>query len=269
MKEDIERLMMQAIKASLLAAGEILDVYSKPFDVTLKGDFSPLTEADKRAHLVISNHLTPTGLAILSEEGRAISYDERKQWDTFWMVDPLDGTKEFVKRNGEFTVNIALIHDCKSIGGVIYAPTSGQLYFGYEGRGAYRIQTSPELDLKDMTINKLARGASKLPIFPAGAVLKVVGSRSHKSPETEAYLEALEKEKGPFEMVSMGSSLKICLVAEGSADIYPRFAPTMEWDTAAGHAIANAAGKEIVDHRTGAPMRYNKPNLLNNWFIVS
>jgi 3'(2'), 5'-bisphosphate nucleotidase len=267
--EDKASLMMRAIKASLLAGGEILDVYSMPFEVELKGDFSPLTAADRRAHKAIVLGLADTGIEILSEEGRDIPYEERKNWDLFWMVDPLDGTKEFVKRNGEFTVNIALIQGSKAIGGVIYAPTLGDLYFGLEGFGAYKMKAAPHTDLSHFSFDGLRKSAQTLPLYSEDTAYKVVGSRSHKSPETEAFLEQLEKERGPFEMVSMGSSLKICLVAEGSAQIYPRFAPTMEWDTAAGHAIVSAAGKEIVDHSTGKPMRYNKPNLLNNWFIVS
>lgn len=266
---DREGLMMVAVRAALLAGGEIMEVYSMPFEVELKGDFSPLTEADKRAHRAIANGLADTGIEILSEEGRAIPYEERKNWDMFWMVDPLDGTKEFVKRNGEFTVNIAMIQEGKSVGGVIYAPTLGDLYFGLEGFGAYKMKADPETDLSQISFDQLRKMAMLLPLSSVDTAYKVVGSRSHKSPETEAFLEELEKERGPYEMVSMGSSLKICLVAEGSAQIYPRFAPTMEWDTAAGHAIANAAGKEIIDQETGKPMRYNKPNLLNNWFIVS
>ena len=256
-----------AIRAAIAAGAEILSVYETTFDVELKDDRTPLTIADKKAHKVIVEKLQSTALPVLSEEGREIPYSERKKWTRFWMVDPLDGTKEFIKRNGEFTVNIALIENGRAVSGVIYVPVLRDLYFALSGNGAFKIQNP---DISFFSIRDLMTESNKLP-FPQkqNRPFTVVGSRSHQSPDTKKYMEELQQRHGKIEIVSMGSSLKICLVAAGDADIYPRFAPTMEWDTAAGHAIAKEAGKEIYDHTTGKPMVYNKENLLNNWFIVS
>lgn len=260
-----KNLIEMAVRAAHAGSKEIMEVYGEAFEVEIKSDKSPLTEADRRAHIKISEVLMTSGLPILSEEGAQNPFEERKNWDLFWMVDPLDGTKEFVKRNGEFTVNIALIHDGNPVMGVILVPVTGDLYFGSIETGAFKFKgfNQPHLE-----IDNWIDSAQRLPIIEDNRPYTVVGSRSHPSPETEAYLETLKSEYGNLEFVSMGSSLKICLVAEGAADIYPRFAPTMEWDTAAGHGIAKAAGKEIFDHSTGMPMKYNKENLLNNWFIV-
>jgi len=255
-----------AIRASYKAGIEIIDVYSSSFEVELKSDKTPLTEADKRAHKTIAEELSSTQIPILSEEGRHIPFNERKEWSRFWMVDPLDGTKEFIKRNGEFTVNIALIENQKPLMGIIYVPVTQTLYFGLEGKGAYKID---KFNGALGGVEEWIEAARKLPIQEGDRHFTAVGSRSHPSPETTEFLNELTKKHGQLNLVSMGSSLKICLVAEGAADIYPRFAPTMEWDTAAGHGIALAAGKDIVDHSTGKRMKYNKENLLNNWFVVS
>lgn len=262
---DIDGVMTVAIAAAYRAGLEILKIYDTDFDVEKKDDESPLTLADKSAHKVIEAALEATQIPILSEEGRAIPFTERNEWIRFWMVDPLDGTKEFVKRNGEFTVNIALIENGISVAGVIYVPVTGVMYFGIPERGAFKIS---EFNNPDAGLDQWIASAEKLPLAIDSKMYTVVGSRSHKSAETAEFMDELSVEHGEINIVSMGSSLKICLVAEGVADIYPRFAPTMEWDTAAGHAIAKAAGKEIYDHSTGKPMVYNKENLLNNWFIV-
>ena len=262
---DNERLIEIAIAAAYNAGQEILKVYDTAFDVEHKDDRSPLTLADKKAHEVIVEHLKQTQIPILSEEGRSIDFQERKSWKRFWMVDPLDGTKEFIKRNGEFTVNIALIENGISVSGVIYVPVTGDLYFAISRKGAYKVE---KFNKPIASIEEWVASAKKLPVHSEKRAYTVVGSRSHKSPETSAYMQSLTEERGELNIVSMGSSLKICLVAEGVADIYPRFAPTMEWDTAAGHAIAKEAGKEIYDQTTGKTMVYNKENLLNNWFIV-
>jgi len=256
-----------AIEAAWLGGQEIMDVYESEFAVEQKEDKSPLTLADTRAHRAICARLETMKLPILSEEGRAIPYEERKGWKRFWMVDPLDGTKEFVKRNGEFTVNIAVIEDGVPVGGVIYVPVKKDLYFGWTGGGSYKLTSYQHRDGE--SLDSLVDSATTLPGNFQKQKFTVVGSRSHMSAETEALFDELRRKHGELEIVSMGSSLKICLVAEGAADMYPRFAPTMEWDTAAGHAIAIGAGKEIYDHKEGKPMRYNKENLLNNWFIVS
>ncbi|TPV96497.1 MAG: 3'(2'),5'-bisphosphate nucleotidase CysQ [Myxococcales bacterium FL481] len=261
---DTTSLLTCAIDAALRAGDEILAVYGTSFDVERKADDSPLTEADRRAHRVIVEGLQSTGLPVLSEEGADIPYDQRRDWDRFWLVDPLDGTKEFIKRNGEFTVNIALISDGAPVLGVIWVPVSRRLYFGAAEVGAYRAdEVSPRASWSEYVA-----AARRLPCEPARDQMVVVASRSHPSPETEAFFEQLRAEHGSIELRSVGSSLKICLVAEGSADVYPRFGPTMEWDIAAGQAIAVAAGRAVVDHESGDPMRYNKANLRNGWFIV-
>ena len=254
-----------AIKASLLAGKEILNVYnSDDFEIKIKSDDSPLTKADQKAHKVIVEVLKDTNLPILSEEGRNIPYEERSKWDYYWLVDPLDGTKEFIKRNGEFTVNIALIHNQNPIAGVIYVPVTKDLYFSENEIGAYKtINVDFESNL-DQIINL----GFKLPFMLENEGFTVVGSRSHMNSETEGFIAKLKKEHGELEFMSRGSSLKICMVAEGLANIYPRFAPTMEWDTAAGHAIAIGAGCAITQSDEKSPVVYNKENLLNPLFIV-
>jgi 3'(2'), 5'-bisphosphate nucleotidase len=261
----IDTLTRQAIEAAVKGGVKIREVYNRPdFEVEIKSDNSPLTIADKLAHLAIKEELDKTNIPVLSEEGKNIPYSERKNWEHLWIVDPLDGTKEFIKRNGEFTVNIALIENGLPLMGVIYVPVKNVLYYGSREEGAFKAENIAT------TADQI--NAVKIPhrseIRNPKSTIRLVGSRSHMSPETETFVEELRQQYGEVEMVSMGSSLKICLVAEGSADIYPRFAPTMEWDTAAGQAIAMAAGKNIIDHSTGETMRYNKENLLNNWFIV-
>lgn len=246
-------LLNTAIEAARKAGVEIMQVYGSDFAVEKKEDRSPLTLADKNSHKVITELLAATAIPVLSEEGKDIPYAERKNWKRLWIVDPLDGTKEFVKRNGEFTVNIALIEDQQPVLGVIYIPVTKVLYYGTRGAGSFR---RPENGKEErLPINKTKK-------------YTVVASRSHMSSETHQYIEELKKQHGEVEFISSGSSIKICLVAEGSADCYPRFGPTMEWDTASGQAIAECAGKTFMDLSTNSPMRYNRENLLNNFFIV-
>ncbi|MBV6403904.1 MAG: 3'(2'),5'-bisphosphate nucleotidase CysQ [Flavobacteriales bacterium] len=268
--------MDRAIAAAFAAGREILDVYARPIAVELKDDRSPLTEADKRAHAAIAGELAGTGLPMLSEEGRTLPPGERQAWPMYWLVDPLDGTKEFIKRNGEFTVNIALMERDglpagapgahRPVGGVLYAPVKDVLYFAWEGGGAHRLQRATTLEGRGTY--ELAAQAERLPLPMPSRPFTIVASRSHASPETEAYIARMRGEHGEVALTSMGSALKIALVAEGTADAYPRYAPTMEWDTAAGHAIANEAGRTLEDVGTGAPLRYNKHQLVNPWFIV-
>ncbi|MBX2955257.1 MAG: 3'(2'),5'-bisphosphate nucleotidase CysQ [Cyclobacteriaceae bacterium] len=242
-----------AIKAAELACKEILEVYhSNDFQAESKDDKSPLTLADMRAHTSIVSVLKETGLPILSEEGKKISYEERKQWEYFWMVDPLDGTKEFLKRNGEFTVNIALIYNQKPILGVVAVPVSGDVFYAAEGK-AY-------LKRNEVTIALPKRS----PISLTQSGLRVVASRSHMSPETQDFINVLKEPS----LVSQGSSLKFMLLAEGKADVYPRFAPTMEWDTAAAHAIVNAVGISVKQKDRDKELMYNKEDLLNPHFIA-
>ncbi len=273
---DLMPLLTQAINAAFAAGREILDVYSRPIAVELKEDHSPLTEADKRAHKAISAVLLQTGLPVLSEEGKTADPALRQAWPMYWLVDPLDGTKEFIKRNGEFTVNIALmarddqpagtLGSHKPVAGVLYVPVQDLLYFAWEGGGAFRLEKATTLHMD--SAYERAASAIRLPMPHHRKAFTIVASRSHATPDTRAYIARMERAHQLVETVSMGSALKICLVAEGTADSYPRFAPTMEWDTAAGHAIANGAGKSLIDLSTNAPMRYNKNDLLNQWFIV-
>lgn len=265
-----------AIAAALAAGKEILEVYGSAFKVEHKDDRSPLTEADKRAHAAIVRTLAATGLPVLSEEGKEADPQVRQEWSRYWLVDPLDGTKEFIKRNGEFTVNIALMERdggpvgpsgaAVPIAGVLYVPVKDILYFAWRGGGAFRQDAAATLPTA--SAYERAAMATRLPIEHQRDVYTIVASRSHQSPETEAFIRSKETEHGTVALTSMGSALKICLVAEGAADVYPRYAPTMEWDTAAGHAIANEAGRQLMDLTTHAPMRYNKHELVNNWFIV-
>lgn len=247
-------LLPLAIQAAEKAYIQILHVYeTADFAIELKGDASPLTRADKVAHAAIVETLTATGLPILSEEGKAIPFSERKQWTRFWLVDPLDGTKEFIKRNGEFTVNIALIENNKPVMGVVAVPVSGEIYYAAPQLGAFKKVNGTETKLvtrKD--INLKNKG------------LRVVASRSHSNQETEAFIGSLREPT----LVSKGSSLKFMMLADGQADIYPRFAPTMEWDTAAAHAIVNHCGFAVLKAGSQQELTYNKENLLNPHFLV-
>lgn len=259
-------LLGSAIAAALDAGQEILAVYGSDFEVYEKEDRSPLTEADRRAHGVIAQHLAMTKLPLLSEEGRTIAAEERQAWRHYWLVDPLDGTKEFIKRNGEFTVNIALVQDTVAVLGVLYVPVKDLLYFAWPGGGAWRQEKAATQ--QGLSAYERTARSERLPMPHTRETFTIVASRSHKSAETEAFIQQAERLHGRVELTSLGSALKICLVAEGAADVYPRYAPTMEWDTAAGHAICLEAGREIIDVTTNAPMRYNKKELVNNWFIV-
>lgn len=271
----METLLCQAIEAAITAGQAILKIYATDFSVAHKPDQSPLTLADSESHRIIVEQLETAGFPILSEEGRQLPYQKRQAWSTFWLLDPLDGTKEFVKRNGEFTVNIALITDGKPVMGVIYLPVADVLYFGTLQNGSYKMATAadhlmalvtPDAD-KHQRISDWCASAERLPL-PSPARFTVVGSRSHSTPDVDAIVEKLKKIHGDVDLIAAGSSLKICMVAEGRAQLYPRTGPTMEWDTAAGQAIAEAAGAQMVVFDSGEPMRYNKENLLNPWFIV-
>ncbi len=263
----ITKNLQTAIEASLKAGKVIMEVYDTAFNVELKDDKSPLTEADKKANDIINSFLLPTNIPIISEENKQTDFSTRKQWETCWIVDPVDGTKEFIKRNGEFTVNIALVTSGKPQSGVIYVPVVKTIYFADNVKGtAYKTV----LDSHDVSVNEVIEKA--IPLQPKNAnsnPVQVVGSRSHMSQETLDFVEELKQSGKEVEIVSKGSSLKFCLVAEGNADVYPRFAPTMEWDTAAGQAICNAVGIDVISKETNKPLLYNKKNLLNPWFLVS
>jgi 3'(2'), 5'-bisphosphate nucleotidase len=270
--------LLKAIQAALDAGEKILAVYDSEYAIEYKADNSPLTQADRASHKLLEAALARFEIPVLSEEGREIPYDERKTWERLWIIDPLDGTKEFIKRNGEFTVNIALIDYGRATLGVVYAPVKDILYFADAGCGAYKVdRPSRALALDagfddrnaDEHVNLIVKAGRKLPVEkPAGAPYTIVGSRSHSGPELKNFVEQKRREHGNVRFVSAGSSLKICLVAEGSADIYPRFGPTCEWDTAAGQAIAESAGAKLLDFKTGEPLRYNRSDVLNPWFVV-
>jgi 3'(2'), 5'-bisphosphate nucleotidase len=264
-EEIMHTWLVPAIEAALAAGGAINDVYAtSDFQVEHKADQSPLTLADRKAHGIIADRLTPLGLPLLSEEGREIPFAERQHWEMFWLVDPLDGTKEFIKRNGEFTVNIALIVKGEPRLGVIYAPVAQQLYFGIADVGAFLCDPCPA----ELSLDQIFRSVRKLPILHPNRPYRVVASRNHLNAETGAFIAGHLSDKPDHELVSRGSSLKLCMIAEGSADIYPRFAPTMEWDTAAGHAVIVASGGMVTKTDCSAALSYNKVNLLNPWFIA-
>ena len=271
--------ILKSIQAAIAAGNAINEVYRSDFEVAYKSDKSPLTIADQKSHEIIIGALKEYDLPILSEEGKDTPYAQRKNWERFWIVDPLDGTKEFIKRNGEFTVNIALIENSRPVLGTIFIPDRNTLYFAGPNFGTYKLEDGPfgeflenRADSKKEArtlLDQIARQSIRLPVKnPQRPALRIVGSRSHKNAELEAYVEKKRKEFGEVEFISAGSSLKICLVAEGKADIYPRLGPTMEWDTAAGQAIAESAGASVVDFDTRKPLVYNKEDLHNPWFIV-
>jgi len=263
--EDL-KLLNVAITACIEAGRAILKVYASEFEVEKKEDQSPLTLADKNAHDIIIKYLSPAGIPIISEEGKHLAYEERKSWKRFWLVDPLDGTKEFIKRNGEFTVNIALIEDQTPVLGVIFTPVLSILHFGSAETGSRRIRVNNEdsYDIKDLINISDSLPYKKKYHKP----YTVVCSKSHMNPETEDYISNLRKDHPNLEMVSKGSSLKMCLIAEGKADEYPRLGPTMEWDIAAGHAIILHSGGSVVRFSDSGPLLYNKENLLNPWFVA-
>ena len=253
-----------AIEASIKAGKKILEIYtSDDFIVEYKSDESPLTLADKSSDEIIKNALKASNIPVLSEEGNVLDYNKRKDLRHLWIVDPLDGTKEFIKKNGEFTVNIALVENNRPTLGVIYAPALKVLYFSEEKFGSYK------LELKTSTLSSLDYSrAIKLPVSINKNSYGVVTSRSHLDKETLNYIENLKKKKSNVKSVPIGSSLKFCLLAEGTADCYPRFSPCMEWDTAAGQIICEEAGFELIDQITNNEMLYNRENLINNSFVV-
>lgn len=248
-----EAVFGRVLDLATRAGAAILEIYRGPIAVETKADLSPVTEADRTSHRIIAVGLaefTPE-LPVLSEEGRDTPFDERRSWGRFWLVDPLDGTKEFIQRNGEFTVNIALVEGGRPVWGVVYVPAQDTLFWGGAGRGAW--------------VRRDAAPPEPLRVRPAPADgLTVVQSRSHPSPELDAYLEAFRVAGA----LSVGSSLKFCALAEGRADLYPRLGPTMEWDTAAGQAVLEGAGGRVTD-LDGRPLAYNKPSLLNPHFVAS
>jgi len=263
-----KRHLETAIQAALLGGNEIMQVYiSEDFGVESKSDNSPVTKADIAASNVITPILEKTGIQIINEETQTVDYKIRKNWKQVWIVDPLDGTKEFINQNGEFTVNIALIENNSPVLGVIYVPVSDTLYFGISNDASYIIsKVSTTVDSFD--IEHLISFAQKLPTIQEHNVYRVVASKSHLNKETQSFIDNLKTTQENVEIISVGSSLKFCIVASGKADIYPRFGPTCEWDIAAGDAIARGAGCSVTVAKTGEDMIYNREDILNPHFIV-
>lgn len=269
-------LLSDAIDAAVRAGEAILGIYQTDFEVEIKADNSPVTTADKKAHEIIKERLNLHNVPFISEEGKNIPYETRCKWPAFWIVDPLDGTKEFINKNGEFTVNIAMAEYQQVVMGVVYSPVMDWLYFASVGLGAYKLENAKQHVLlgavrskDEKWLAKLIYSADKLPLKQTdGRAYRIVGSRSHATTELDKFVKNKKDEIGKVEFVQAGSSLKICMVAEGTADIYPRLGPTMEWDTAAGQAIAECAGAGLYNYKDGTPLIYNKLNMLNPWFVV-
>ncbi len=249
----------ELISAAQHAGNEIMKIYVSDFMVETKSDSSPLTEADHRSNAIILAALKKLHpeIPFISEETKMTAYEERKNWNRFWLIDPIDGTKEFIKKNGEFTVNIALIEEGVPVVGVVHVPAQNKTYYGIKGIGSFVF-----------TAHHSPLAANPGEHYSSKSKVTVVASRSHLSDETLQFVEQLKAAGKEVEFISSGSSLKLCLVAEGKADVYPRFGPTMEWDTAAAHAVALYAGKNVMNYETKQPLTYNKENLLNPWFIV-
>lgn len=248
------KIELESIKNIASIAGDIvMEIYCKDFDVDYKEDASPLTLADLKSNEIICDFLKKQypSIPIMSEENKEVSYDIRKTWEYYWCIDPVDGTKEFIKKNDEFTINIALIYKNTPVLGVVHAPALGEMYWAKKGEGAYK-------NNKRLPLQKNHNPKEKL---------YVVASKSHLSQETQEFINKLDAKE--IVQVSKGSSLKLCMVAEGVADIYPRLAPTMEWDTAAAHAVVLEAGKKVMQYKSNKSVVYNKKDLFNPWFIVS
>ena len=256
------------IRAAREAGQAIMNIYNSDFHVSFKSDESPITEADKQAHEIIMGLLNETDIPILSEEGNEIPFDERKEWKHYWLIDPLDGTKEFVTGNGEFTVNIALIKKDTPVLGVVYAPVPDVLYFATEETGALKLNSFSEFDA-NVAFHEILNQSTRLPLTRDTDKFIIVASRSHLNTETSDYIKEIEKKHSNTELLSAGSSLKLCMIAENKADVYPRFGPTMEWDIAAGHAIVKYSGGKVLQAGKNEELRYNKPDLHNPFFVAS
>lgn len=267
MTVQIPSLFETAVAAILEASTEILKIYNENhFDIDYKADESPVTLADLRSSNIICNYLNRTKIPVICEELALVDYQVRKNWEYFWLVDPLDGTKEFISHNGEFTVNIALIRGGTPILGLITIPAQGLLYWGVVGQGAYKIKLSA---IEDTRYSGLMEKATRVSVRENGEEIRVAVSRSHLDNETKDFIERLKKEHLQTSSVQVGSSIKFCYIAEGKADLYLRYSPTMEWDTAAGQAIAESAGAKMVVLPSHASFHYNKEKLENPDFMVS
>ena len=264
-----EYLLPRAFNAAVRAGAEIMRVYAErdSYDIELKNDNTPLTIADRLAHNKIKEVLGQTRIPLPSEEGREMLYDERKNWELFWLVDPLDGTIEFIKGNNEFTVNIALMSNNECIGAVIYVPYLQKMYVAEQGAGAVLLTNIAPSEVANYTVDDILSEATPLPLASASHErFRVALSRSHQTPETAEYVEQMREQHPDIEVIEQGSSYKFCLMAEGNIDYYPRTTETYEWDTAAAELILVESGgivRSLPDHR---PLRYNKSDLHNPWF---
>lgn len=267
---DIEYYLYESIIASVEAGKKIMEIYNDPkadFKTEKKNDNSPVTIADKKAHEIIIQKLDKLKIPVLSEEGKHIIYEKRKDWDFYFLVDPLDGTKEFLKKNGEFTINIAIIKQMKTFAGVVYLPVLKTLYFA-DNKASFKIENiSENFDIKK-NLNDFIKDSIKLNSNPKPKDYTIIGSRSHQNEELKKFVEEKKKIYGKIDFISAGSSLKFCKMAEGLAHIYPRTGRTMEWDTAAGHAICKRAGLLVKNMFSGEELLYNKKDLSNPYFIV-
>ena len=245
-------VLSEVLKIVDAASQRVMNIYATDFKVTFKSDDSPITAADLESHQVIVEglrELTPN-IPILSEEGENIAWEKRKDWQSFWLIDPIDGTKDFTQRTGEFTVNIALIEEGEAVLGVVTAPALNEAYWGAKGEGAYKRDSTGEIQ--------------KISVAKPGSTVRIVASKNHLNEDTKAFIQKFESHK----LVQAGSSLKFCRIAEGQADIYPRLGPTCEWDTGAAHAVLNAAGGK-VETLEGKPLVYGKEDVLNPFFVAS
>lgn len=261
-------LLSIALEAAFSAGEAIMKIYNTNFDIKYKRDLSPLTLADTTADKIIHKYLAATGIPVISEESASEDYTRRQFWKMLWMVDPLDGTKEFVRRSDEFTVNIALILEQKPVLGVVYAPATGVLYFGMSSLGSFYTRIDLLEDKPVLSAADIIAGSKKLPLFSDKKQFVIQASRSQMNAETKKFIEKQKKLHPQLHIVTQGSSLKLCAVADGSCQVYPRFGPTMEWDTAAGHAIIEQTGGKVVEAKKGIPLSYNKKSLLNPDFLA-
>lgn len=264
-KDDLLKIIFVAIEAGKATK----EIYDTDFNVEIKNDNSPLTLADKTSHNIIIKGLNFTGLPVMSEEGKSITYEERKNWEYYWLIDPLDGTKEFIKKNDEFTINIALIKRNKPIAGIVYIPVLDILYWGLEFTGSFKSNNAEEHLKSHNSLTDLIKLSQKLPVSKLTEEYTIVASRSHMSKETEEFINKQKEKHRNIKTMSRGSSIKLCMIAEGQADIYPRFAPTSEWDTAAGHAVINCSGGKVLKTNMKEEIEYNKRDILNPWFVAT
>jgi 3'(2'), 5'-bisphosphate nucleotidase len=261
---DFNSILELAIEAAIKAGEKTLEYYQQKYDVFTKFDNSPLTQADLESNLIINKYLETSGIPVLSEENQMVSFETRKSWHRYWLVDPLDGTKEFIKKNPEYSVNIALVEENIPVLGVVFIPAMGLLYYGSKNSGSYKATIAGFNSIKEIRSRSL-----QLPLLTGHRQKTVIlVSRSHLSEDTKEIIGKIQLAIGECIMESYGSSVKFCLIAEGNADIYPRIGPTMEWDTAASQAILEFSGCDIIRFPDKLPLLYNKESLLNPSFIA-